>query len=73
MHCSVLADFSKVSEEWLLIHFSHGRPTLYGISPAVIEYWCSDSIDAITIEDVPDYELRQALVEVRWTVTNNIY
>ena len=42
----------------------HGGPLLYGLSPAVVEFWCQDSINAVTIEDVPDYELREALVEV---------
>lgn len=42
----------------------HGGPLLYGLSPAVVEFWCKDSINAVTIEDVPDYELREALVEV---------
>ena len=32
----------------------HGRPAVYSISPTVIEYWFSDSIDGITIEDIPD-------------------
>ena len=44
--------------------FLHAGPAVYGLSPAVVDYWISDSIDAITIEDVPDFELRQALVEV---------
>ena len=42
----------------------HGGPPLYGLSPAVVEFWCQDSINAVTIDDVPDYELREALVEV---------
>ena len=34
--------------------FLHGGPPLYGLSPAVIEFWCQDSINAVTIDDVPD-------------------
>lgn len=44
--------------------FLHGGPPYYGLSPAVIDYWCHDSIDAITVDDVPDYDLREALQEV---------
>lgn len=44
--------------------FPHGGPPIYGISPAVVNHCCSDGIDSVTIEDVPDYELRQALIEV---------
>ena len=44
--------------------FLHGGPPLYGLSPAVIEFWCQDSINAVTIDDVPDYDLREALREV---------
>ena len=39
----------------MIVHsFLHGRPAVYGISPAVIEYWFSNSIDAITIKDIPN-------------------
>ena len=44
--------------------FLHGGPPLYGLSPAVVEFWCQDSINAVTIDDVPDYDLREALREV---------
>lgn len=44
--------------------FLHGGPPLCGLSPAVVEFWCKDSINAVTIDDVPDYELREALMEV---------
>ena len=44
--------------------FLHGVPPTYGISPAVVNYCCSDGIDSVTIKDRPDYELRQALIEV---------
>lgn len=44
--------------------FLHGGPPTYGISQAVVDYFCSGSIDSLTIEDIPDYELRQALIEV---------
>lgn len=44
--------------------FLHGDPPLCGLSPAVVEFWCKDSINAVTIDDVPDYELREALMEV---------
>lgn len=54
-----------ISVERMMAHsFLHAGPAVYGLSPAVVDYWISDSIDAITIEDVPDFELRQALVEV---------
>lgn len=46
--------------------FLHAGPAVYGLSPAFINYLISDSIDAMTILDVPDFELRQALVEVSW-------
>ena len=39
----------------------------------MIEYCSSDSIDTITIKDVTEYELRQALVEVISIVTNKVY
>ena len=45
--------------------FLHVGPQLYGLSLAVVEFWCQDSINAVTIGDVPDYELREALREVR--------
>ena len=45
--------------------FLHGGPPIYGLSPAVLEYWTHDSIsEAVTIEDIPDYDLRQALKQV---------
>jgi len=44
--------------------FLHGSPPLCGLSPAVVEFWCKDSINAVTIDDVTDYELREALMEV---------
>ena len=45
--------------------FLHGGPPLYGLSPAVLEFWTRESIsEAVTIEDIPDYDLRQALKEV---------
>lgn len=44
--------------------FLHAGPAVYGLSPAFIDYLISDSIDAMTIFDVPDFELRQTLVEV---------
>ena len=56
--------FFKSAGRMMAHSFLHGGPPIYGISPAVVDYWCSDSIDSLTIEDVPDYELRQALIEV---------
>ena len=56
--------FFKSAGRMMAHSFLHGGPPMYGISPAVVDYWCSDSIDSLTIEDVPDYELRQALIEV---------
>ena len=45
--------------------FLHGGPPLYGLSPAVLEFWTRESIsEVVTIEDIPDYDLRQALKEV---------
>ena len=45
--------------------FLHRGPPVYGLSPAVLEFWTRESIsEAVTIEDVPDYDLRQALKEV---------
>ena len=45
--------------------FLHGGPPVYGLSPAVLEYWTRESIsEVVTIKDIPDYELRQALKEV---------
>lgn len=50
----------------MIVHsFLHGGPPLYGLSPAVLEFWTRESIsEAVTIEDIPDYDLRQALKEV---------
>ena len=44
--------------------FLHGGPAVYGISPAVIEYWFSDSVDAITIEDIPDLNYDKSLLRL---------
>ena len=41
--------------------FLHGGPPLHRLSPAVVEFWCQDSINAVTIDDVLDYELREGL------------
>ena len=46
----------------------HGGPPLFGLSPVVVQFWCQDSISAVTIDDVPDYDLREALKEVNTTV-----
>ena len=48
--------------------FLHGGPPLFGLSPAVVQFWCQDSINAVTIDDVPDYDLREALKEVSTTI-----
>ena len=44
---------------WMIAHsFLHGGPPVYGLFPAVFEYWTCDSIgEAVTIEDIPDYDL----------------
>ena len=63
----------------MLAHsFLHGGPPLYGLSPAVLEFWTHESVsEAVTIEDIPDYDLRQALNEVHVLLllfcTNIIY
>lgn len=45
--------------------FLHGGPPLYGLSPVVREFWTRESIsETVTIKDIPDYDLRQALKEV---------
>ena len=44
--------------------FLHGGPPLFGLSAAVVQFWCQNSINAVTIDDVPDYDLREALKEV---------
>lgn len=44
--------------------FLHGGPAVYGTSPAVIEYWFSDSIDAITIKDIPDLNYNKPLLRL---------
>ncbi|CAH3146691.1 unnamed protein product [Porites lobata] len=45
--------------------FLHGGPPLYGLSPAVLEFWTRESIsEAVTMEDIPDYDLRQALKQL---------
>lgn len=48
--------------------FLHGGPPLYGVSSAVVEFWCQDSINAVTRDDVADYDLREALKEVSISV-----
>lgn len=48
--------------------FLHGGPPLYGVSSAVVEFWCQDSINAVTRDDVADYDLKEALKEVSITV-----
>ena len=56
----------------------HGGPGMYGISPAVKEYLASDvhSIDIqtllVTIEDLPDIDLRNVLLEVLEIVTRAV-
>ena len=62
--CFYLKDFSKVRERMMAHSFLHGGTPIHGISSAVVDYWCSDSIDSLTTEDVPNFELRQALIEL---------
>lgn len=62
------AGFYKSVGRMIAHSFLHGGPPLFGLSPAVVQFWCQDSINAVTIDDVPDYDLREALKEVSTTV-----
>ena len=62
------AGFYKSVGRMMAHSFLHGGPPLFGLSPAVVQFWCQDSINAVTIDDVPDYDLREALKEVSTTV-----
>ncbi len=46
----------------------HGGPVYYGLSPAIIHYWRVGDVEQdplpLSIDDIPDYELRTALEEV---------
>lgn len=49
----------------MIVHsFLHGGPAVYGISPAVNEYWFSNSIDAITIKDIPNLNHEKPLLRL---------
>lgn len=62
------AGFYKSVGRMIAHSFLHGGPPLFGLSPAVVQFWCQDSINAVTIDDVQDYDLREALKEVSTTV-----
>ena len=73
--CLHLTDMFRTLGRILGRSLLHGDPGIYGISPAIKEYLASDvnSIDIqalpVTIEDLPDIDLRNVLLEVLHVVT----